>query len=49
MADVTHMRIEDLDAIEGFFEGFKFHGVRSGLHAVNQPPNGRSYTYTVHK
>ena len=31
MADVTHTRIEDLDAIEGFFEGIKFHKAGSGL------------------
>jgi hypothetical protein len=31
MADVTHTRIEDLDAIEGFFEGIKFHKAAAGL------------------
>lgn len=31
MADVTHTRIEDLDAIQGFFEGIKFHKAGAGL------------------
>jgi mannose-6-phosphate isomerase-like protein (cupin superfamily) len=29
--DLTHTRIEDLDAIEGFFEGIKFHKAAAGL------------------
>jgi mannose-6-phosphate isomerase-like protein (cupin superfamily) len=31
MGDVTHTRIEDLDAIEGFFEGIRFHKAAAGL------------------
>lgn len=31
MADVTHARIDDIDAIEGFFEGIKFHRAAAGL------------------
>jgi mannose-6-phosphate isomerase-like protein (cupin superfamily) len=31
MADVTHMRIEDLDAIEGVLEGIKFHKAAASL------------------
>ena len=31
MADVTHVRIEDLEAIEGFFEGIRFHKAAAGL------------------
>jgi hypothetical protein len=31
MADVTHTRIEDIDAIDGFFEGIKFHKAAAGL------------------
>jgi mannose-6-phosphate isomerase-like protein (cupin superfamily) len=29
--DVTHTKIEDIDAIEGFFEGIKFHRAAAGL------------------
>ena len=50
MADVTHMRIDDLDAIEGFFEGFKFHRARAeldvssfGLAIIDMPPNATEY------
>jgi mannose-6-phosphate isomerase-like protein (cupin superfamily) len=31
MADVTHTKIEDLDAIEGVLEGIKFHRAAAGL------------------
>lgn len=31
MADVTHVRVDDLDSIEGFFEGIKFHKAAAGL------------------
>lgn len=31
MADVTHTRIEEIDAIDGFFEGIEFHKAAAGL------------------
>ncbi len=31
MADVTHVEVDELDAIEGFFEGIKFHKAAAGL------------------
>ncbi len=31
MADLTHMKIDDIDAIDGFFEGIKFHRAAAGL------------------
>jgi len=31
MAEVTHVRIDDLEAIDGFFEGIKFHKAAAGL------------------
>jgi mannose-6-phosphate isomerase-like protein (cupin superfamily) len=31
MADITHTRIDEIDAIEGFFEGIKFHKAAAGL------------------
>jgi mannose-6-phosphate isomerase-like protein (cupin superfamily) len=31
MPDVTHTKIEEIDAIEGFFEGIKFHKAAAGL------------------
>jgi mannose-6-phosphate isomerase-like protein (cupin superfamily) len=31
MADVTHTRIDDLDAIEGYFEGISFRKAAAGL------------------
>ncbi len=31
MADVTHTKIEDIDAIDGFFEGIKSHKAAAGL------------------
>jgi hypothetical protein len=50
VSDVTHMRIEDLDAIEGFFEGFRFHRARAGLGVssfglsiLDMPPNTTEY------
>jgi hypothetical protein len=50
MSDVTHMRIDDLDAIEGFFEGFSFHRARAelgvssfGLAIIDMPPNATDY------
>jgi len=31
MADVTHIAIEDIEAIDGFFEGIRFHKAAAGL------------------
>lgn len=31
MADVTHTKVDDIDAIDGFFEGIKFHKAAAGL------------------
>jgi mannose-6-phosphate isomerase-like protein (cupin superfamily) len=31
MADVTHTQIDEMDAIDGFFEGIKFHKAAAGL------------------
>lgn len=31
MADITHTKVEDIDAIDGFFEGIKFHKAAAGL------------------
>jgi mannose-6-phosphate isomerase-like protein (cupin superfamily) len=31
MGDVSHARIEDIDAIDGFFEGIRFHKAAAGL------------------
>jgi len=31
MADVTHTKIDEMDAIDGFFEGIKFHKAAAGL------------------
>jgi mannose-6-phosphate isomerase-like protein (cupin superfamily) len=31
MADVTHTKIDEIDAIDGFFEGIKFHKAAAGL------------------
>jgi hypothetical protein len=31
MADVAHIAIEDIEAIEGLFEGIKFHKTAAGL------------------
>jgi hypothetical protein len=50
MADVTHLRIDELDAIEGFFEGFKFHRARAelgvtsfGIAIIDMPPETTDY------
>jgi mannose-6-phosphate isomerase-like protein (cupin superfamily) len=31
MADVTHTQIDEMEAIDGFFEGIKFHKAAAGL------------------
>ncbi|HYP55746.1 MAG TPA: hypothetical protein VEQ41_05515 [Solirubrobacterales bacterium] len=31
MSDLTHVKIDDLEAIDGFFEGIKFHKAAAGL------------------
>jgi mannose-6-phosphate isomerase-like protein (cupin superfamily) len=31
MPDLTHARIEEIDAIDGFFEGIRFHRAAAGL------------------
>jgi mannose-6-phosphate isomerase-like protein (cupin superfamily) len=31
MADVTHTQIDEMDAIDGFFEGIRFHKAAAGL------------------
>jgi hypothetical protein len=31
MADVTHTKVGDIEAIDGFFEGIKFHKAAAGL------------------
>ncbi len=31
MADVTHTRIDEIEAIDGFFEGIRFHKAAAGL------------------
>jgi hypothetical protein len=31
VADVTHAQIDEVDAIDGFFEGIKFHKLAAGL------------------
>ncbi len=31
MGDVTHVEVSEIDAIEGFFEGIKFHKAAAGL------------------
>jgi mannose-6-phosphate isomerase-like protein (cupin superfamily) len=31
VADVTHTKIDEMDAIDGFFEGIKFHKAAAGL------------------
>jgi mannose-6-phosphate isomerase-like protein (cupin superfamily) len=51
-SDVTHMRIDDLDTVEGFLEGlgFSFHRARAGLGVssfglsiIDMPPNSTDY------
>jgi len=50
MADVTHTKIEDIDAIDGFFEGIKFHKAAAGLDVssfglsiIDLAPGARDY------
>src|SRR5438067_12498723 len=50
MADVTHMRIDQLDAIEGFLDGFTFRragaelGVTPfGMSIIDMPPETTAY------
>jgi len=50
MADVTHMRIEQLDAIEGFLDGFTFRRVGVelgvtpfGMSVIDMPPETTAY------
>jgi mannose-6-phosphate isomerase-like protein (cupin superfamily) len=50
VGDVTHMRIEELEAIDGFFEGIKFHkaaaslGVSSfGISIIDLAPGADEY------
>jgi hypothetical protein len=52
MADVTHMRIDELDRVEGFLEGkgFKFHRARAelgvtsfGMSIIDMPPETTDY------
>ncbi len=31
MADVTHAKVDEIEAIDGFFEGIKFHKAAAGL------------------
>lgn len=31
MADITHTKVDDIDAIDGFFEGIKFYKTAAGL------------------
>lgn len=31
MADITHTKVDEIDAIDGFFEGIKFHKAAAGL------------------
>jgi hypothetical protein len=31
MSNITHTKVEDIDAIDGFFEGIKFHKAAAGL------------------
>jgi mannose-6-phosphate isomerase-like protein (cupin superfamily) len=31
MADLTHTKVDEIDAIEGFFEGIEFHKAAAGL------------------
>src|SRR5919197_2189383 len=50
MSEVTHKRIDDLDVVEGFIEGFKFHRARAelgvssfGLSIIDMPPDSTDY------
>jgi len=31
MSDVTHVQIDEIEAIDGFFEGIRFHKAAAGL------------------
>ena len=51
MADVTHMRIDQLDAIEGFLDGFTFRRVGAelgvtpfGMSIIDMPPQTTAYS-----
>jgi mannose-6-phosphate isomerase-like protein (cupin superfamily) len=50
MADVVHTKVDDIDAIDGFFEGIKFHkaaaslGVSSfGISIIDLAPGANDY------
>src|SRR5215207_2647900 len=50
MSEVTHKRIDELDVVEGFIEGFKFHRARAelgvssfGLSIIDMPPDSTDY------
>lgn len=50
MADVTHMRIDELDAIEGFLKGFTFRRAGAvlgatpfGMSIIDMPPDTTAY------
>src|SRR6266540_7025911 len=50
MSEVTHKRIDELDVVEGFIEGFKFHRARAelgvssfGLSIIDMPPDSTNY------
>src|SRR5436190_10940326 len=50
MADVTHAKVDEMDAIDGFFEGIKFHkaaaslGVSSlGISIIDLAPGADEY------
>lgn len=50
MADVTVKRLDEMEAIEGYFEGFKFHRAREslgvtafGISVLDMPPSSTEY------
>ncbi len=50
MSDVTHRRIDEIDLVEGFVEGFRFRRARAelgvgsfGLSIIDMPPNSTGY------
>src|SRR5215216_3316320 len=50
MSEMTHRRIDELDVVEGFIEGFKFHRARTelgvssfGLSIIDMPPGSTNY------
>jgi hypothetical protein len=54
MPDVTHMRIDQLDAVEGFLDGFTFRragaelGVTPfGMSIIDMPPETTAYQSTT--